>query len=32
MQKIKVDNKTFTKQKEFVDFAGKGKKYMGPML
>mgnify|MGYP003124669554 CR=1 FL=1 len=25
MQKIKVDNKTFTKQKEFVDFAGKAK-------
>ena len=25
MQKIKVDNKTFTKQKDFVDFAGKAK-------
>ena len=25
MQKIKVDNKTFTKQREFVDFAGKAK-------
>ena len=25
MQNIKVDNKTFTKQKEFVDFAGKAK-------
>jgi|TARA_R110002124_G_scaffold273508_1_gene442935 hypothetical protein len=26
MQQIKVNNKTFTKQKEFVDFAGKAKK------
>tara|TARA_R100000544_G_scaffold36234_1_gene24240 strand:+ start:682 stop:1065 length:384 start_codon:yes stop_codon:yes gene_type:complete len=25
MQQIKVNNKTFTKQKEFVDFAGKSK-------